>query len=123
MGDDTRRFVILEHRWDGVHWDFLVEDGAALRTWAIDGPIVEGADLPARALPPHRRAYLEYEGEVTGGRGSVRRWDQGACRIVEWSDDAARMDVRGSQLVGSVELWCVEEEGRRSWWFRFGKLS
>jgi hypothetical protein len=36
MANDIRRFAILEHHWDGVHWDFLVEDGPALRTWAVD---------------------------------------------------------------------------------------
>jgi hypothetical protein len=123
MDDPPRRFVILEHRWEGVHWDFLVEDGPTLRTWAVDRPIVEGEDLPARSLPPHRRIYLDHEGEVSGGRGTVRRWDSGVCDVLEWGEDAVRLEVRGGQLVGSVELWCVEEEGRRSWLFRLGKLS
>ena len=40
------RFVLLEHNWNGVHWDFMLEVGEALRTWAIDAPIVSGRDLP-----------------------------------------------------------------------------
>ena len=44
------RFVLLEHVWNGVHWDFMLEAGEVLRTWAIDAPIVAGQDLPARAL-------------------------------------------------------------------------
>jgi hypothetical protein len=124
MVDDSRRFAILEHRWDGVHWDLLIEDGSSLRTWAIDEPIVEGRELPARSLPAHRRAYLEYEGEVSGGRGTVHRWDEGTCEVVEWGEDRVRLSVSGVQLVGSVELWCVEDpEGRRPWLFRLGKLS
>jgi hypothetical protein len=123
MDVDSRRFVILEHRWNGVHWDFLVDDGPTLRTWAIDEPIVVGKDLPARALPPHRRFYLDYEGEVSGGRGTVRRWDSGVCVVLDWGEDVTRLEVRGTQLVGSVEFRSVEEEGRRSCWFRFGKLS
>lgn len=122
MVGEMRRFAILEHRWEGVHWDFLVEDGPALRTWAIDSPIVEDADLPARALPAHRRVYLEYEGEISGGRGVVRRWDEGTCEVVEWGEGRVRLAVRGGQLVGSVELWCTEEEGR-PWRFRLGKVS
>lgn len=120
---DLRRFAILEHDWGGVHWDFLVEDGPALRTWAVDAPIVEGVSLPARALPAHRRVYLDYEGEVSGGRGTVRRWDGGECRAIEWGEAAVRLEVRGAQLVGVVEFRRVEEDGRRSWRFRFGKLS
>ncbi len=30
------RFVVLEHTWNGVHWDFMLEAGEVLRTWAID---------------------------------------------------------------------------------------
>ncbi len=122
MHDNPRRFAVLEHRLDGVHWDFLVEDGPALRTWAIDRPIVEGDDLPARELPAHRWVYLEFEGEVSGGRGTVRRWDGGSCRVVEWSEGLVRLEVRGSQLVGSVQFRRIDE-GRRSWLFRLGKLS
>ncbi len=124
MTTETRRFAILEHDWNGVHWDFLVEDGPTLRTWAIDGPIVENVDLPARTLPAHRRIYLTYEGEVSGGRGTVHRWDEGTCVVVEWSDRRVVLRARGRQLVGSIELWCFEEEaGRVDWRFRLGKLS
>jgi hypothetical protein len=123
MAVDSRRFVILEHEWNGVHWDFLVEDGPSLRTWAVDEPIVVGKDIPARALLPHRRVYLDYEGAVSGGRGTVRRWDSGVCVVLEWGEDLTRLEVRGDQLVGSVEFRNVEEEGRRSCWFRLGKLS
>ena len=124
MDHGSRRFAVLEHRRDGVHWDFLVEDGPTLRTWAIDAPIVAGVDLPARALPAHRLVYLDYEGEISAGRGIVHRWDEGACTVHEWTEDRVGLEVRGVQLVGSVELWCVEEEdGRRNWRFRLGKLS
>ena len=32
--------MVLEHDWDGVHWDFMLEAGERLRTWAIDAPIM-----------------------------------------------------------------------------------
>ena len=71
------RFVVLEHDWDGVHWDLMLERGEVLRTWAIDAPIVAGVELPARALADHRRLYLEYEGPISGKRGAVRRVEEG----------------------------------------------
>ena len=122
-----RRFVVLEHRWDGVHWDFLVEDGPRLRTWAIDEPIVAGATLTARSLPPHRKVYLDYEGAISGDRGTVHRWDRGVAHVEVWDDRRVRLRVEGDQLVGVVDLWNeggeADAEGPRRWLFRFGKLS
>lgn len=138
--DDRRRFVVLEHRWDGVHWDFLVETGpdGPLRSWAIDAPPALGRDLPARALADHRRAYLAYEGEVSGGRGTVRRWDEGTCTVEVWEEDRVRLVLEGAQLAGPVELRASPPAGEwtpagrvsasgagggSSWTFRLGKLS
>lgn len=125
MTDPTppRRFAILEHTHQGIHWDFLVEDGDALRTWAVDAPIVADADLPARALPPHRRVYLDYEGPISGDRGTVLRFDAGTCRVLTWDEDHARIELFGRQLVGLVELRRVGEPPTRDWAFRLGKLS
>lgn len=117
------RYVLLEHLWHGVHWDFMLEAGEVLRTWAIDAPIVEEQDLPARALGNHRRAYLEYEGEVSGQRGCVRRLDQGTYRALVWAADHVRVELAGSRLVGEVDLRRVGEAsgGAESWVFRMGK--
>ena len=98
------RFVLLEHVWNGVHWDFMLEYGEVLRTWAIDAPLVASQDLPARALPDHRRVFLEYEGEISGNRGRVRQLDTGTYRALQWSADRVRVELAGSQLVGEVEL-------------------
>lgn len=126
MHDRPRRFAILEHRWGGIHWDFLIEDGPTLRAWAVDAPIVAGADLPARALTPHRRIYLDYEGPIAGDRGEVRRWDAGRAWVEAWGDRAVRLRVEGAQLVGLLDLREVagaDAEGPRPWRFRLGKLS
>jgi hypothetical protein len=119
------RFVLLEHHCDGIHWDFMLEDGAALRTWAIDTPVVAGQDLPARALPHHRRIYLDYEGDISGDRGRVRRIDEGTYRARLWSAVRVRVILEGTQLVGEVELRQVGEksDGASSWLFRLGNLD
>jgi hypothetical protein len=119
------RFVLLEHNWDGVHWDFMLEVGEVLRTWAIDAPIVSGQDLPARALGDHRKTYLDYEGEVSGNRGHVRRVDAGTFRALIWLKDHVRVEVTGSQLVGTVELRSVESASGayEPWVFRAGNLD
>ena len=122
-GRDIRRFVVLEHQHEGVHWDVMIEDGTALRTWAVDAPIIPDVDLPARELPAHRRIYLDYEGAISGGRGTVRRWDCGACVVREWGEARVVVEASGVQLVGRVELRRAGTVPARDWLFRFGKLS
>jgi len=121
------RFVVLEHRWNGVHWDFMLEHGEALRTWAIDAPIVAGEELPARALPDHRIAYLDYEGPISGDRGTVSRVDEGIYVPIEWMADRVRALLQGRQLVGEVVLWKARpafgEAPPRNWKFSLGKVN
>jgi hypothetical protein len=119
------RFVVLEHDWNGVHWDFMLEDGEVLRTWAIDAPIVADRELPARALGDHRQIYLEYEGEVSGQRGRVRRVDSGSYRALVWTADRVHVKLEGAQLVGEVELRCIRPESGKavSWTFRMGNFD
>jgi hypothetical protein len=119
------RFVLLEHRWNGVHWDFMLEAGDVLRTWAVDAPIEAGVDRPARALPDHRRIYLDYEGEVSGGRGTVRRVDQGLYTAMIWEEGRVCVRVHGDQLVGEVEIRQAgaESDGGGYWIFRLGKVD
>ena len=119
------RFVLLEHNWNGVHWDFMLESGDFLRTWAIDEPIVPGGIFPARALGDHRKVYLEYEGEVGGNRGWVRRVDAGTYRVIEWSEEHVRVELFGDQLVGEVDLRRLgaDSGARASWVFRAGNFD
>jgi hypothetical protein len=100
------RFALLEHERDGVHWDLLleIEPGGALRTWALDEPPSPGREIAAQALADHRTIYLNYEGEIAGGRGRVRHVDGGEYDRRVWTDDCVEVDLRGGHLGGSVEL-------------------
>jgi hypothetical protein len=106
------RFVILEHDHPLPHWDFMLEAGAVLRTWRLEAP--PQPDRPSRAAASfdHRLIYLDYEGPVSGNRGTVKRWDGGTF---EWlSDGAARLRLRldGLRLRGVVRL---EEKCSGEW--------
>jgi hypothetical protein len=116
------RFVILEHRWNGIHWDLMLEVEQTLRTWAIDSPIQPGVELSARLLADHRLAYLDYEGEISGGRGRVSRLDRGEYQTADWSDRCVRVELRGTHFRGRVTLNQAEgqsEEDGGRWWCRF----
>jgi hypothetical protein len=94
------RYVILHHTgWIADHFDLLLEadDAGPLHTWRLDR-----WPEPTRIeqLPDHRRIYLEYEGPVSGRRGSVRRVASGAYEVVERASDAHVVQLHdGTRLV------------------------
>ncbi len=82
------RFVVLRHETPPgherpTHWDFMLEAGGVLRTWALAEAPCRGRAIAAEELAEHRLAYLEYEGDVSGGRGSVVRWDAGTYEVLD----------------------------------------
>jgi hypothetical protein len=73
------RWAILEHTFPYLHWDFLLErsDHTAAHTWRLLRHPCCGEPIAAEPIPDHRLVYFEYEGEVSGGRGHVRRLEAG----------------------------------------------
>lgn len=116
------RFVILRHDWRGVHWDVMLEREGALRTWSVAAPIAAGPSQPARLLPVHRLAYLDYEGPVSGNRGTVRRVAEGHYTAREWSDGRVVVLLDGPRLRGEAEL-SRDAGGAWSLAFRPGKAD
>lgn len=97
------RFVILSHDWPTPHWDLLLEAGPVLKAWRLLSEPVPEKWIPAERNADHRLMYLEYEGPLSGNRGSVRRWDAGDFDgAVE--GDCWRIRVRGSRLRGTAEM-------------------
>ena len=86
-----RQFVILRHELPptsarGSHWDLMLENQGVLLTWEL--PNLPPGPLPAsfeqlgiRRLPDHRIDYLEYEGPVSNGLGTVQRVDFGNYQL------------------------------------------
>lgn len=75
-----RRFVILLHSASAEeHWDLMFEKETDLTTWSLPPqPLPLSAfQVSAEKLPPHRKDYLDYEGEIRHNRGTVRRIDAG----------------------------------------------
>ncbi|BBO32155.1 DNA polymerase ligase N-terminal domain-containing protein [Lacipirellula parvula] len=107
------RFVLLYHECPPAlgkpsHWDLMLERDGVLLTWnLLQLPVAWGGDaatIEATRIADHRIAYLNYEGPVSGGRGTVTRVDQGEYEVA--SEDAASLSVRlkGSRCHGIVEL-------------------
>jgi DNA polymerase Ligase (LigD) len=116
------RYVILRHdfatRGRDVHWDLMLEIGQVLRTWALADTPAPGAAIAAEQLPDHRLVYLDYEGPVSGDRGSVSRWDTGQFMML--SDSPGRLAVRlTGNLLNGVATLSRPSEGTHVWKFTF----
>lgn len=126
--DALLRYALLWHDCpadyrDGPHYDLLVErpgrqEEHRLAAWSLlelpavwsrelgRGPI-GGESVEATPLADHRAAYLDYEGPVSGGRGSVVRVAWGAVEWLELSATLIRLRLSGPlDSPGPVALRC-----------------
>ncbi len=60
--------------------------------------------LQSIRLADHRLAYLDYEGPLSGNRGSVRCVDRGTYDVVKECSERLVVELQGSILSGSVTL-------------------
>jgi hypothetical protein len=95
----------------------MLETEAGLATWRLSSPPGLGPPIAAELLSVHRREYLDYEGPVSGNRGTVSRWDHGTYTLR--TDEAAAREVilLGDKLNGIARL--AEHPSSREWFFTF----
>ncbi len=92
----------------------MLEADGVLCTWALPEPPMANRELDAEQLPDHRLDYLDYEGPVSGNRGTVQRWDRGTFTILQWNADRRQIALEGNRLQGLVTL--TRDAGQRWRW-------
>lgn len=97
----------------------MLEFEGRLLTWNLDAlpdpwaeaigePPGGGSSVAAAAIADHRLAYLEYEGPISGGRGTVRRIDAGTCVMMHFAADHYKGAITGDRLRGTILLERIE---------------
>jgi len=80
---DSLRYAILWHQGiDQPHYDLMFETapGSALATWRSRVWPINSATTISK-LRDHRAAFLNFQGALSGDRGSVTQIATGNCRI------------------------------------------
>ena len=96
------RYAILHHvEIPQPHFDLMLETapGSLLATWRSNVWPIE-ASVRVQRLCDHRRAFLDFEGELSGRRGSVTRVAGGMCRVEVVAESVWRVEL----LSGSSPL-------------------
>jgi hypothetical protein len=114
------RFVILRHAPPpgsprAVHYDLMLEQDGHLRTWACDALPQSDSTTLADQLPDHRVAYLTYEGEVSGNRGSVTRVAAGEYEFLEETPQFVRIRLSSDTISGLLTIARGDGEPPQRW--------
>jgi bifunctional non-homologous end joining protein LigD len=122
------RFVVQKHDASHLHYDFRLEAGGVLKSWAVPkGPSLDPRERRlAVEVEDHPLEYGDFEGTIPAGEyggGTVLLWDRG--RWIPHGDPAAGLragklefELEGEKLRGAwklVRLRPRESEDKPAW--------
>ena len=132
FGDGKRRgkrpmFVVQRHDARRLHYDFRLERGGALASWAVPKgiPLEAGQRNLAVHVEDHPLEYASFHGEIPAGQygaGQVEIWDEGTYELVEEKKDGGltvRLD--GKRLQGTWTLVPAKLSGDPKNWLLIRK--
>jgi DNA ligase D-like protein (predicted 3'-phosphoesterase) len=109
------RFVVQLHDATTLHFDFRLQSGEVLRSWAVPkGPSLDpGIRRLAVPVEDHALSAGEFEGVREGqqrGSGAVIIWDEGTAQIVREEPGHVSFVLHGRKLSGGFALTRTGEQ-------------
>jgi bifunctional non-homologous end joining protein LigD len=95
-----RRFVVQKHDASRLHYDFRLELGRTLKSWAVPKgiPFAKGEKHLAVEVEDHPVSYIDFEGTIPKGQyggGTVMVWDRGTFEPLS---KAPTKELKGGKL-------------------------
>ena len=120
-----RLFVIQKHAASHLHYDFRLEMGGMLKSWAVPkGPPYDLNERRlAMATEDHPMEYAKFEGIIPKGEyggGTVMVWDIGTYELIDGNYWKGKLHiaVNGKKLKGEwVFVKGHEEDGKENTWY------
>lgn len=121
--ETSGRFVIQKHAASRLHYDFRLEMGGTLKSWAIPKgvPTELGVKRSAFAVEDHPIDYLKFEGTIPAGQyggGTVMVWDIGEYELLGGSYESGNLKLRlaGKKLIGEWHMFKIRSEDGKDVW-------
>src|SRR5574340_1708410 len=126
-------FCVQRHNATRLHYDFRLEVGGALKSWAVPkGPTLDPGVKPFAAhVEDHPLEYGDFEGNIPEGNygaGSVMLWDRGAFELLGDLPGAAQIErgdlkfrLHGQKLAGEFALVHMKGRGKGNDWLLIKK--
>ena len=119
-----RRFVIQKHDATRLHYDFRLELGGTLKSWAVPKgiPLKKGEKRLAVQVEDHPVSYINFEGSIPKGEyggGTVLVWDLGtfeplgSAPLKQLSGGKLHVILTGKKLHG--EWYLVRLRDEKQW--------
>ena len=124
--DTPLRFVVQTHSARRLHYDFRLELGGVLKSWAVPrGPSLDPAvKRLAVEVEDHPLAYADFEGVIPAGQygaGAVLIWDRGTWLpkrdpVESYERGTLEFELRGERLRGGWVLVHMKQRAARQNW-------
>jgi bifunctional non-homologous end joining protein LigD len=107
---DGGAFVIQEHHARRLHWDFRLERGGVLVSWALPKGVPSDPAVNHLAVhtEDHPLEYGGFEGEIPRGQygaGMVSIWDHGRYETLKWAPTEVKVMLHGRRVEGGYVLF------------------